>query len=66
VVSLTRISPGLLGAAAGGLFGYLWITYEWRVFLLFLFIGIGYVGGKLFESEELREKLRDLFEAIIR
>ncbi len=50
---------------AGGAFGFLWIIFEWKTFLLLLFILIGYLIGKVFDSEEVREKLRDLFEALM-
>ena len=65
-VNLTRMSPGLVGAFIGGLFGFLWVLFDWKIFLIFLFMLIGYFIGKLLESEELRDKLRDLFEAISR
>ncbi|MBI1743596.1 hypothetical protein HYR54_11110 [Candidatus Acetothermia bacterium] len=63
---MTRIGPGLMGACLGTLLCLLWLVFDWKFLWLFVFALLGYLVGKLFESEELREKLRDLFEAISR
>jgi len=55
-----------MGACLGTLLCLLWLVFDWKFLWLFVFALLGYLVGKLFESEELREKLRDLFEAISR
>jgi predicted PurR-regulated permease PerM len=62
---MTRISPGVIGAFIGMGICLLWLIFHWGLFLLIFATLIGYLVGKLFESEEVREKLRDLFEAMM-
>jgi hypothetical protein len=58
---MTRLSPSALGAILGVLVGLLWIWLNVKLFLLLFLAGLGFAIGKLFESEELRERVRELF-----
>lgn len=58
---MTRLSLSTLGAIVGVIVGLLWIWLGVRLFLILLLAGLGFAIGKLFESEELRERMRDLF-----
>ncbi|MCX8103399.1 MAG: hypothetical protein N3E42_03015 [Candidatus Bipolaricaulota bacterium] len=61
-----RLSPSALGAILGVLVGLLWIWLNVQLFLLLLLAGLGFAIGKLFESEELRERVRELFSFFYR
>lgn len=63
---MTRLSPSALGAIVGVLTGLVWIWLNVKIFLILFLAGLGFVIGKLFESEELRERLRDLFSFFYR
>lgn len=63
---MTRLSPSALGALLGVLIGLLWIWLNVKLFLLLILAGVGFVIGKLFESEELRERVRELFSFFYR
>jgi hypothetical protein len=65
-MSLTRVGPGILGAFLGALTVFLWLIFDWKILFLPLGALLGYLIGKLFESEELREKVRDLVDSLIR
>ena len=63
---MARLSPGALGALLGVLVGLLWIWLNVKLFLLLFLAGVGFAIGKLVESEELRERVRDLFSFFYR
>lgn len=63
---MTRVSPSALGAIAGVVVGLLWIWLNVKLFLILFLAGLGFVIGKLFESEELRERVRELFSFFYR
>ncbi|MFN4218049.1 MAG: DUF2273 domain-containing protein [Candidatus Bipolaricaulia bacterium] len=63
---MARVSPSALGAIVGVVVGLLWIWLGVRLFLILFLAGLGFVIGKLFESEELRERVRDLFSFFYR
>ncbi len=63
---MTRLSPSALGAIIGVLVGVLWVWLGVRLFLILFLAGLGFVIGKLFESEELRERVRDLLSFFYR
>ncbi len=58
---MARLSPSVLGAIVGVLVGLLWIWLGVRLFLILFLAMLGFAIGKLFESEELRERVRELF-----
>lgn len=58
---MARLSPSVLGAIVGVLVGLLWIWLGVRLLLILFLAGLGFAIGKLFESEELRERVRELF-----
>ncbi|MCS6903039.1 MAG: hypothetical protein NZO41_02030 [Candidatus Bipolaricaulota bacterium] len=63
---IDRLTPSVVGAAIGVATGLLW---HWLRAELFLVIGLALVGflvGKLLESEEIRERIRDLFSSFYR
>ncbi|MCS6935981.1 MAG: hypothetical protein NZ610_04970 [Candidatus Bipolaricaulota bacterium] len=63
---IDRLTPSVVGAAIGVAVGLLW---HWLREELFLVIGLALVGflvGKLLESEEIRERIRDLFSSLYR
>jgi predicted MFS family arabinose efflux permease len=56
----------VVGALIGVAIGLLW---HWLRAELFLVIGlavVGFVIGKLLESDEIRERIRDLFSSLYR
>lgn len=63
---MARVSPSALGAMMGVVVGLLWIWLGVQLFLIVFLAGLGFVIGKLFESEELRERMRDLFSFFYR
>lgn len=63
---MARVSPSALGAIVGVVVGLLWIWLGVQLFLILFLAGLGFVIGKLFESEELRERMRDLFSFFYR
>ncbi|MDW8031530.1 MAG: DUF2273 domain-containing protein [Candidatus Bipolaricaulota bacterium] len=63
---MTRLSSGTLGAIIGVLVGLLWIWLGVRLFLILFLAILGFAIGKLFESEELRERVRELFSFFYR
>ncbi|GBC75995.1 hypothetical protein HRbin07_00188 [bacterium HR07] len=63
---MTRLSPSALGAIVGVLVGLVWIWLGVKLFLLIFLAGLGFAIGKLFESEELRERVRELFSFFYR
>lgn len=63
---MTRLSPSALGAILGALVGLVWIWLNVGLFLLLFLAGLGFAIGKLFESEELRDRVRELFSFFYR
>lgn len=63
---MARLSPSVLGAMVGVLTGLLWIWFGVKLFLILFLAVLGFVIGKLFESEELRERVRELFSFFYR
>lgn len=63
---MTRLSPSALGAIVGVLVGLVWIWLGVKLFLLIFLAILGFAIGKLFESEELRERVRELFSFFYR
>ena len=63
---MARVSPSALGAIVGVVVGLLWIWLGVKLFLILFLAGLGFVIGKLFESEELRERVRELFSFFYR
>lgn len=63
---MTRLSPSALGAILGALVGLVWIWLNVQLFLLLFLAGLGFAIGKLFESEELRDRVRELFSFFYR
>jgi len=63
---MTRLSPSALGTIGGVVVGLLWIWLGVQLFLILFLAGLGFVIGKLFESEELRGRMRDLFSFFYR
>lgn len=63
---MARLSLGALGALCGVIIGLLWIWLGLRLFLIVFLAGLGFAIGKLFESEELRERVRELFSFFYR
>ncbi len=63
---MARLSPGAVGALIGVLIGLLWIWLGVRLFLILFLAVLGFAIGKLFESEELRERVRELFSFFYR
>ncbi len=63
---MARLSPSALGAIVGVLVGVLWVWLGVQLFLIVFLAGVGFVIGKLFESEELRERVRDLLSFFYR
>ncbi len=63
---MARVSPSALGAMAGIVVGLLWIWLGVQLFLVLFLAALGFAIGKLFESEELRERMRDLFSFFYR
>jgi len=63
---MARLSPGAVGALVGTLIGLLWIWLGVRLFLILFLAVVGFAIGKLFESEELRERVRELFSFFYR
>lgn len=63
---IDRLTPSVVGALIGVVLGLLW---HWLREELFLVVGlalVGFVVGKLLESEEIRERIRDLFSSLYR
>ncbi|MCI2429284.1 hypothetical protein LM602_02700 [Candidatus Acetothermia bacterium] len=63
---IDRLTPSVVGALIGVAIGLLW---HWLRAELFLVIGlavVGFVIGKLLESDEIRERIRDLFSSLYR
>jgi hypothetical protein len=63
---MVRWTPSVLGAIFGVLVGILWVWLGVQLFLILFLAGLGFVMGKLFESEELRDRLRDLLSFFYR
>lgn len=63
---MARLSPSALGAIIGVLVGVLWVWLGVQLFLIVFLAGLGFAIGKLFESEELRERVRDLLSFFYR
>ncbi len=63
---MARVSPSALGMIAGVVVGLLWIWLGVKLFLILFLAGLGFAIGKMFESEELRERMRDLFSFFYR
>ncbi len=63
---MMRLSPSALGAIVGVLVGLLWIWLNVKLFLILFFAVLGFAIGKLFESEDLRERVRELFSFFYR
>ena len=63
---MTRLSPSALGAILGVLVGILWVWLGVQLFLILFLAGLGFALGKLFESEELRERVRELLSFFYR
>ncbi len=63
---MARLSPSALGAIVGVVVGLVWIWLDVKLFLLLFLAGLGFAIGKLFESEELRERVRELFSFFYR
>ncbi|MCL6642265.1 MAG: hypothetical protein K6T71_02930 [Candidatus Bipolaricaulota bacterium] len=63
---MARLSPSALGAILGVVVGLVWIWLGVKLFLLLFLAGLGFAMGKLFESEELRERVRELFSFFYR
>lgn len=63
---MARLSPSVLGTVVGVVVGLLWIWLGVQLFLILFLAGLGFAIGKLFESEELRERMRDLFSFFYR
>lgn len=63
---MARVSPSALGTIVGVVVGLLWIWLGVQLFLILFLAGLGFVIGKLFESEELRERVRELFSFFYR
>jgi hypothetical protein len=63
---MARLSPSALGAIVGVVAGLVWIWLGVKLFLLLFLAGLGFAIGKLFESEELRERVRELFSFFYR
>lgn len=63
---MARLSPSALGTIVGVVVGLLWIWLGVQLFLILFLAGLGFAIGKLFESEELRERMRDLFSFFYR
>jgi hypothetical protein len=63
---MARLSPSALGAIVGVVVGLVWIWLGVKLFLLLFLAGLGFAIGKLFESEELRERVRELFSFFYR
>ncbi len=61
-----RLTPGAIGALIGVAAGLLWHWLEWHLFLVFALALVGFAVGKLLESDELRERIRDFFSALYR
>lgn len=64
---MTNLSRTWIGALLGGLLGLFWLWFSFSGMLLILAVGvIGAVIGQLLESEELRTKLRELTDIVLR
>lgn len=63
---MTRVSPSALGAIVGAIVGLLWIWFGVQLFLILFLTGLGFAIGKVLESEEFRERMRDLFSFFYR
>jgi len=63
---MARLSPSALGAIVGVVVGLVWIWLGVQLFLLLFLAGLGFAIGKLLESEELRERVRELFSFFYR
>lgn len=63
---MARLSPSVLGTMVGVLIGLLWIWFGVKLFLILFLAVLGFAIGKLFESEELRERVRELFSFFYR
>jgi hypothetical protein len=63
---MMRLSPSALGAILGVVVGLVWIWLNVKLFLLLFLAGLGFAIGKLFESDELRERVRELFSFFYR
>jgi len=56
---MDRLSPAILGGILGGAVGLL-ILFP-RLWVLMVLMALGYLAGKVMESEELRAKIREIF-----
>lgn len=63
---MTRLAPSVLGALIGMLVGLLWVWLETKLFLILFLAAVGFGVGKLLESEELLERIRELFSSFYR
>lgn len=64
---MTKLSRAWIGALLGGLLGLFWLWFSFSGMLLILALGAMGAGvGQLLESEELRTKLRELTDIVLR
>ncbi len=64
---MTNLSRAWIGALLGGLVGLLWVWLSFSGMLLVLALAvIGAILGQLLESDELRTKLRELSDVVLR
>jgi len=59
-----KLSPSMVGALIGGLLGAV-ILYP-KLLVIVIPAALGYFTGRIIESEELREKVRELFSVFFR
>ena len=64
MMQVVRLSPSILGALLGTLVGLV-ILYPQLLIVLILTVA-GYLIGRIWESEELRAKIRELFAMLFR
>lgn len=64
---MTNLSRAWMGALVGGFLGLLWVWLSFSGMLLVLALAvIGAILGQLLESDELRAKLRELSDVVLR
>ena len=63
-MQIVRLSPSILGALLGALIGLV-ILYPQLLIVLVLTV-VGYLIGRVWESDELRAKIRELFSMLFR
>lgn len=63
---MERLTPSAVGALIGVGAGLLWHWLRWELFLILGLAIVGFFMGKLFESEEVRDRVRDLFSSLYR